>query len=96
VPHLWLRDGRSLYDAFGADYSLLRTRADAKADRLLEAAQMNGVPMALLDLVGEALPAEYRHGLLICRPDQHVAWRGDEPPADLTALFARLRAATPA
>jgi 2-polyprenyl-6-methoxyphenol hydroxylase-like FAD-dependent oxidoreductase len=96
VPHLWLRDGRSLYDALGADYSLLRTRADAQADRLLEAARMNGVPMALLDLVGEALPAEYRHGLLICRPDQHVAWRGDEPPADLSALFARLRAATPA
>src|SRR5262249_30135103 len=24
APHVWLRDGRSLYDALGADYSLLR------------------------------------------------------------------------
>jgi len=34
--------------------------------------------------------AVYRHALLLSRPDQHVAWRGDALPADLHALAARL------
>jgi 2-polyprenyl-6-methoxyphenol hydroxylase-like FAD-dependent oxidoreductase len=96
VPHLWLRDGRSLFDAFGSDYTLLRLDAAVKVDALLAAAQARGVPMSLLDLQGEALPAEYRHKLLVCRPDQHVAWRGDLEPADALALIDRLRAAAPA
>lgn len=49
--------------------------------------------MTLLDLSGEALPPEYRHGLLVCRPDQHVAWRGDAAPADAPGLIDRLRGA---
>jgi hypothetical protein len=94
APHLWLRDGRSLYDAFGPDYTLLRTHPEVDAGLLLAAAQARGVPLTLLDLSGEAaLPPEYRHRLLICRPDQHVAWRGDEAPAeaDALALMDRLR-----
>ncbi len=96
APHCWLRDGRSLYDALGADYTLLRTRGDARVDGLVDAARASGVPLTLLDLAGEALPPEYRHRLLICRPDQHVAWRGDTALADPAALFDRLRAAVAA
>ena len=50
-----------------------------------------GVPIKLLDLSGEALPDAYRHALLISRPDQHVAWRGDVLPTDPAALIERLR-----
>jgi 2-polyprenyl-6-methoxyphenol hydroxylase-like FAD-dependent oxidoreductase len=96
VPHFRLRDGRSLYDALGADYTLLRTRGGVDVDGLIAAARARGVPLALLDLAGERLPAEYRHPLLICRPDQHVAWRGDAAPADPAALLDRLRGALPA
>jgi 2-polyprenyl-6-methoxyphenol hydroxylase-like FAD-dependent oxidoreductase len=91
APHAWLRDGRSLYDAFGDDYTLLRTRADADPEPLLRAAAAVGLPVALLDLVGEDLPDAYRHGLLMCRPDQHVAWRGHAAPTAVAALVDRLR-----
>jgi hypothetical protein len=39
------------------------------------------------------LPSPYRHKLLLSRPDQHVAWRGDTLPTDMTALVDRLRGA---
>ena len=96
VPHLWLHDGRSLFDAFGTDYTLLRTDPALNVDGLRAAARARGVPLTLLNLQRETLPPEYRHRLMICRPDQHVAWRGDAEPADPLALVDRLRAATPA
>ncbi len=93
VPHLWLRDGRSLYDAFGPDYTLLRTDASADAAPLLQAAAQRGLPMTLLDLQDEALPPEYRHKLLLCRTDQHVAWRGNQAPDHPLRLIDQLRGA---
>lgn len=93
TPHFWLRDGRSLFDAFGNDYTLLRTRASTDATALLEAARLRGVPMTLLDVSGEDLPPEYEHALLLCRPDQHIAWRGQAVPADPLALVDHLRGA---
>jgi 2-polyprenyl-6-methoxyphenol hydroxylase-like FAD-dependent oxidoreductase len=93
MPHFWLRDGRSLYDALGPDYTLLRTDATLDVQPLLDAARQRGLPLALLDVQDEALPPEVRHTLLLCRTDQHVAWRGKALPADPLALVDRLRGA---
>ena len=94
VPHFWLRDGRSLYDAFGSDYTLLRIDSRVDVSSLLQAAADRGVPVTLLDLEGETLPPEYRHKLLLCRTDQHVAWRGNEQPMQPLSLIDQLRGAT--
>ena len=96
APHFFLRDGRSLYDAFGADYTLLRLDAAVDVGPLRDAAAARSLPLAVLDLAGEAAPAEYRHALVLCRADQHVAWRGDRVPAEPGALMNRLRGALPA
>ncbi len=93
VPHVWLPDGRSLFDAFGSDYTLLRTDPQADATPLLEAARTRGVPLVLLDLAQDGLPAAYRHKLLLCRADHHVAWRADATPDDPLQLIDRLRGA---
>ena len=90
APHLWLADGRSLYDAMGPGYTLLRFDPAADATKLLEAAAARSVPLALLDVVAVDT-APYRHAFVIARPDQHVAWRGDAAPADAAALIERLR-----
>jgi hypothetical protein len=37
----------------------------------------------------------FRDALLLSRPDQHVAWRGDRLPADSLALIDRVRGACP-
>lgn len=93
APHFWLADGRSLYDAFGQGYTLLRFDRGADVEPLLAAARTRGVPLAVVDLEGEAPPPAYRHRLVLCRDDQHVAWRGDRVPEDAQALVDRMRGA---
>ena len=61
------------------------------ATPLQHAAARVGLPLTLLDVGGESAPAAYRHRLLLSRPDQHVAWRGNVLPADAGALIERIR-----
>jgi 2-polyprenyl-6-methoxyphenol hydroxylase-like FAD-dependent oxidoreductase len=91
TPHLWLTDGRSLYDALGPDYTLLRFDRRLDVSQLESAAQARRVPLAILDVQAHPSAAPYRHKLLISRPDQHVAWRGDALPDPPLELVDRLR-----
>jgi 2-polyprenyl-6-methoxyphenol hydroxylase-like FAD-dependent oxidoreductase len=91
TPHFWLGDGRSLYDAMGSDYTLLRFDPAADASGLLGAAADAGVPLTLLEVDASEVPNAYRHRLVLSRPDAHVAWRGDEPPADPRGLIDLVR-----
>jgi hypothetical protein len=93
TPHLWLRDGRSLYDAMGPDFTLLRFDPAVEAGRLTEAAAARGVPMTVLDVESEEAAALYPQKLVLSRPDQHVAWRGDAVPYDTAMLVDRIRGA---
>jgi len=95
APHFWLRDGRSLYDAFGPGYTLLRFDTDVDVAPLVEAARARRMPLAVLDVDAGAVPAAYRHALVLCRADQHVAWRGDRLPAQPAALVRQLCGAAP-
>jgi hypothetical protein len=82
APHFWLPDGRSVYDAFGPGYTLLRFSSAVDADGLVAAAAACRMPLAILDVDRAAteVSTAYRHALVICRADQHVAWRGDRVP----------------
>lgn len=93
TPHLWLDDGRSLYDAVGQGYTLLRLDPAADTAPLEAAARVRGMPLAVLDVKSSASRELYGHALVISRPDQHVAWRGQAAPADPLALIDRLRGA---
>lgn len=90
APHFWLADGRSLYDAFGAGYTLLRSDPAVDVDALQAAAQGAGMPLTLIDVTTETLPAAYVHKLVLCRADQHVVWRGDKLPSQPESLVANL------
>jgi 2-polyprenyl-6-methoxyphenol hydroxylase-like FAD-dependent oxidoreductase len=93
TPHFRCGDGRSLYDAMGAEFTLLRFDADADVTALEATARDRGLPLKLLD-VEQPDPVTFYDGrLLLSRPDQHVAWRGDRVPEDPTALIDRVRGA---
>jgi hypothetical protein len=93
TPHLWCGDGSSLYDAMGPEFTLLRFESAVDVAALELAARDRGVPLKLLDV--ERPPAASFYGaLVLSRPDQHVAWRGDSLPADPLALIDRVRGAS--
>jgi hypothetical protein len=93
TPHLWLRDGRSLYDALGPDFTLLRLDPVVEVEGLVAAAARRGVPMAVLDVHADDAAELYPRKLLLSRPDRHVAWRGDRQPDDPLAMIDRVRGA---
>lgn len=90
LPHVWV-DGVSLYDRLGPDFTLLRLGAGADADPIVRAARAQGMSMQIVDVAINTLA--YRHKMVLVRPDQHVAWRGDVPPANSRRLIARIRGA---
>lgn len=93
TPHVWLQDGRSLYDAMGNDYALLCTDSSIDVAPLEAAARERGVPLKVLVLPELAKHAVYDHPLVLSRPDNHVAWRGRRLPDDALALIDLVRGA---
>lgn len=91
APHFWLGDGRSLYDAFGPGYTLLRFDRSADVSALERAARAYDMPLTVVDVEAAEVPAAYMHRLVLCRADQHVAWRGAYVPPDAYELVAQLR-----
>ena len=75
APHAWLADGSSLYDHFGAGFTLLVTD-DAPAPSV-------NTPVPLKILREPSVRGLYQARLALIRPDQHVAWRGDALPHDV-------------
>jgi 2-polyprenyl-6-methoxyphenol hydroxylase-like FAD-dependent oxidoreductase len=93
TPHLWDENGNSLYDAMGPEFTLLRFDSAVDVTALELAARDRGVPLKVLDF--ERPPAVTFYGpLVLSRPDQHVAWRGNTLPDDPLALIDRVRGAS--
>ncbi|KVE99148.1 MULTISPECIES: FAD-dependent oxidoreductase [Burkholderia cepacia complex] len=92
TPHIWLEDHKSLYDALGPEFTLLRFDQSIDTAPLEAAARKYGVPLQILDLPKTADDV-YRHALVLSRPDRHVAWRGDALPSDPERLINRIRGA---
>ena len=92
-PSVFLEDGTPIYDRFGPGFTLLRF-ADVAAGRFVEAAAERGVPLWIVDLRDAHARSLYERDLVLIRPDQHVAWRGDHAPEDAAAVLDRVRGAT--
>lgn len=80
APHAWLEDGTSLYDSFGHGFTLLTKRSANHPDAKRAAADAiaAGIPLKVVQMPETILDPLYEKTFTIIRPDQHVAWRGDE------------------
>jgi hypothetical protein len=93
LPHIWLEGRRSLYDALGPFYTLLRLDPDIDVSSLTNAAAAAGVPLAVLDVSRSEAASLFAHNLILVRPDQHVAWRANDVPANPDRLVNIIRGA---
>ncbi|MFD2136771.1 hypothetical protein ACFSLT_19555 [Novosphingobium resinovorum] len=89
LPHVFLEDGTALFDRLGLFFTLV-VLGDADTAPLEAAAKAQGVPLDVLRLDRPDLRAIYERGLILVRPDQHVAWRGDALPDDCAGLLRRV------
>jgi 2-polyprenyl-6-methoxyphenol hydroxylase-like FAD-dependent oxidoreductase len=89
LPHAWLDDGRAAQDCIGDGYTLLRLGGCSADVAAVERAFRGfGAPFTVLDLAGAAARDIYGYDLVLVRPDLHVVWRGNTPPADPQQLAA--------
>jgi 2-polyprenyl-6-methoxyphenol hydroxylase-like FAD-dependent oxidoreductase len=93
TPHLWCKDGASLYDAMGEGFTLLRFDSLIDVAALEAAARIRGVPLKILDIEKNNAAIFDGNALVLSRPDQHVAWRGNRLPVDPVRLIDRVRGA---
>ncbi len=81
APHVWLADGRSTLDLFGAGFTLLRLGATAPdAAPLARRAAELKMPLQVVALNEPDVLKAYDRALILVRPDGHVAWRGNDWP----------------
>ena len=92
APHAWLAPGRSTLDLFGPGFTLLKFAR--QRDSFAGAAKARGIPFSEAQIDDPAVARLYERKWVLVRPDGHVAWRGDAPPADPGALFDRITGAT--
>lgn len=93
TPHLWLRHG-----GHSTTHWVLTSRCCVSIRRSRSAPSLRlqpaGAPMTRLDMEADEAGALYPHKLLLSRPDQHVAWRGNKLPDNPIALIDQVRGAS--
>jgi 2-polyprenyl-6-methoxyphenol hydroxylase-like FAD-dependent oxidoreductase len=75
LPSILLRDGMPIFDRLGRWFTLACFGVQP-SEALMSAAAKRGMPLAVLRLDEHELAKVYGRGLLLVRPDQHIAWRG--------------------
>ncbi len=90
APSMRKADGTEIYDLLGPEFTLLDFSRDGAGESLAHAASSLGVPLCWITLDEPLLATTYERALVLIRPDHHVAWRGDEPPADAVRTLAGL------
>jgi 2-polyprenyl-6-methoxyphenol hydroxylase-like FAD-dependent oxidoreductase len=90
APSLRLADGSQLFDQFGTGFTLVDLSGSGQGVRLAARANQRGVPVTRLPVAEEQVRRCWERELVLVRPDQHVAWRGDAAPPDWDAVLDRV------
>ena len=86
-PHAWLDDGRSLFDSFHSEWTLLALGPRAPdTTRFVRAARELGLDLQVVAHASATLRELYQAPLALIRPDQMVAWRGGNANGALQVL----------
>jgi 2-polyprenyl-6-methoxyphenol hydroxylase-like FAD-dependent oxidoreductase len=90
VPALRLANGDQVLDLLATGLSLVDLSGRGLGETLVKEARQRGIPMSHLPLSEVAVRACWERDLVLVRPDQHVAWRDDEPPPNWEDVLDRV------
>jgi 2-polyprenyl-6-methoxyphenol hydroxylase-like FAD-dependent oxidoreductase len=86
-PHAWLADGSSLFDSFHGEWTLLTLGSEVPSVQgFEEAARELALDLRVVHHAEPALRDLYQAPLALIRPDQIVAWRGNDAGAAAAIL----------
>ena len=78
LPSLYLADGRAIFDELGPWFTLIALTG-CETDKFEKAAAARNVPLKIIRHDDAHAHQIWEAKMLIVRPDQHVAWRGNAP-----------------
>ena len=92
LPHVWRADGKSIFDQLGPAFTLLRVGARPPTGQaLVDTARSRRIPLTVLEVPeAEAMRKYQGYGLVLVRPDQHIAWRSKQEPTNAAAVLDRV------
>lgn len=86
-----LSSGQNVFERLGSGFTLLALDGDdASIASISRSAGKSGVPLTVIHDTFEGTRAAYEAKFILVRPDQFVAWSGDDIPANAEALIARV------
>lgn len=86
-----LSDGSNAFERLGPGFTLFAFGSQAeRAGRLQDAARSLGIPLSVVRDTYEGERAAYEAPLVLVRPDQYVAWAGEELPHDVLGALRRV------
>ncbi|MFI6498049.1 FAD-dependent monooxygenase [Nonomuraea typhae] len=91
VPSVVLDEGSAIFDRLGPGFTLVDFTPGGDGAGVLDGAAARGMPVTHLRIDDKNAREVWGHDLVLVRPDQHSAWRGDVPPADWGPLLDRVR-----
>lgn len=90
-PSVVLADGCFLFDLLSSRaFTLVDFVGDAPGRDLAAVARALGIPLEHVVVRDENAHRLWERDLVLVRPDQHVAWRGDAIPAEASALLGMI------
>jgi 4-hydroxyisophthalate hydroxylase len=86
-----LSSGRNVFAELGRGFTLIALAGEAApAAAFADAARAMSMPLGVVGDTSDGGRAAYGCQYILVRPDQHVAWAGDQPPADPAELLRRV------
>jgi 2-polyprenyl-6-methoxyphenol hydroxylase-like FAD-dependent oxidoreductase len=92
LPHAWLKPGLAVFDRLGPGLTLLtNTHSPVETEAFAIAAQAHGIPFDVVDVGSLSSGLSYDVAWALVRPDQHVAWAGEELPHSIDRVIDTVR-----
>ncbi len=86
-----LSSGRNVFEELGSGFTLLAFGVEKQAIQAIQrAAKTHRLDLNVVRDSYEEERKAYESRLVLVRPDQYVAWAGDEPPLDAAALMKQV------